>query len=286
MAPDEAASHLFHGRITVRIKDFTGQVPEGQERQSETKYFDAGHAHGCTWSIQIQGRFLKEVSADDLVWGNQFEKPIRDRLPWGTSTALKAISYLDPSLKQDIYADRPWAFSPLIATMTRINYKRVPDAASASSAEEAFKKPDWPAFPSGAAGDGSYVHDDTSPLLLKAGTNEVDPKVEHAADLSIVRELRGGDDGNAHAHTKRVSFWKEEHRELVSVGGGDLVTTACFDQGYLDFNTLRLELPYTGGMGFDLKKYWDGQPVRFYCKNNKTDEVAFVVEFQIESLDA
>jgi len=58
-------------------------------------------------------------------------------------------------------------------------------------------------------------------------------------------------------------------------------------------------------MGFDLKKYWDGQPVRFYCasgssaakrrhadepltsgKNNKTDEVAFVVEFQIESLDA
>jgi hypothetical protein len=121
--------------------------------------------------------------------------------------------------------------------MTRINYKRVPDAASASSAEEAFKNPEWPAFPSGAAGDGSYVHDDTSPLLLKAGSNEIDPKVEHAADLSIARELRGGDDGNAHAHTKRVSFWKEEHRELVSVGGGDLVTTACFDQGYLDFNS-------------------------------------------------
>jgi hypothetical protein len=53
--PHVVSTDLFHGRITVRIKDFTGQVPEGQERQSETKYFDAGHAHGCTWSIQIQG---------------------------------------------------------------------------------------------------------------------------------------------------------------------------------------------------------------------------------------
>lgn len=121
--------------------------------------------------------------------------------------------------------------------MTRINYKRVPSVASAPSAEEAFKDPEWPAFPSGAAGDGTYVHDDTSLLLLKPGSNDVVPELEHAADLSTVRELRGGDDGSAHAHTKRVSFWKEETRELVSVGGGDLVTTACFDQGYLDFNS-------------------------------------------------
>jgi hypothetical protein len=37
------------------------------------------------------GRFTEQVSADELMFGNVFEKPIRDSLPWGTSVAQKAI---------------------------------------------------------------------------------------------------------------------------------------------------------------------------------------------------
>ena len=45
------------------------------------------------------GRFLRPTNADDCVFGNTFDKPIRDRLPFGTGAALKAISYIDPSLE-------------------------------------------------------------------------------------------------------------------------------------------------------------------------------------------
>ena len=32
------------------------------------------------------------------------------------------------------------------------------------------------------------------------------------------------------------------------------------------------------GMGFDLQHYWDGQPVRYFCKDASTGTVFFVVE--------
>ena len=40
-----------------------------------------------------------------------------------------------------------------------------------------------------------------------------------------------------------------------------LTTDFCY--GFLSFPSLALNLP--GGISFDLKKYWDGQPVRFVC---------------------
>ena len=35
------------------------------------------------------GKFLEDVDADQVLWGNVFEHPIRDHLPWGTAIATK-----------------------------------------------------------------------------------------------------------------------------------------------------------------------------------------------------
>lgn len=40
------------------------------------------------------GRYLKPISADDLLFGNVFEKPIRNSLPWGTSIAMRFVKYV------------------------------------------------------------------------------------------------------------------------------------------------------------------------------------------------
>lgn len=56
------------------------------------------------------GCFTSPVSADELVFGNIFEKPIRDSLPYGTSAALKAMHFIDPALQHDVWSDRPWAW--------------------------------------------------------------------------------------------------------------------------------------------------------------------------------
>ena len=34
--------------------------------------------------------------------------------------ALKFVNFVDPSLEQDIYADKPWALSPLVASMSSL----------------------------------------------------------------------------------------------------------------------------------------------------------------------
>ena len=39
--------------------------------------------------VLMTGRFLNGPNADQVVFGNVFEKPIRDSLPWGTAVAMK-----------------------------------------------------------------------------------------------------------------------------------------------------------------------------------------------------
>jgi hypothetical protein len=35
---------------------------------------------------------------------------------WHSPAALKFVSFVDPAMEQDVYGDKPWALSPLIAS--------------------------------------------------------------------------------------------------------------------------------------------------------------------------
>jgi hypothetical protein len=67
------------------------------------------------------------VNGDDLVFGNVFERPIRDSLPWGTSIATKFMYFVDPTLELDVYADKPWALSPVLSTMNQLALHKAGD---------------------------------------------------------------------------------------------------------------------------------------------------------------
>lgn len=105
--------------LTARIKGFEPPPGETAPADPESGYF--AKYPSFTWSIAVAGRVKKPINADDLRFGNSFERPIRDNLPYGTAIALKAFRLIDPSLEQDLYADKPWAFSPLVATMPVLN---------------------------------------------------------------------------------------------------------------------------------------------------------------------
>lgn len=102
------SSPLFEGKIAAYIKGMTDE--NGCVRESE--YFSREDKAGITWSIQVQGvlhsnltasvrhaicsrlhtdaisgRFLVPQSADDILFGNTFDRPLK--LPWGTSAILK-----------------------------------------------------------------------------------------------------------------------------------------------------------------------------------------------------
>ena len=72
-------SEDFQGRIAVRVKDFHGELPDGVESLKQSAYFSEPYGSKFSYSIQIQGRFLDELTADDILFGNDFDAPIRVR---------------------------------------------------------------------------------------------------------------------------------------------------------------------------------------------------------------
>ena len=70
-------SDCFQGKLTVRVKNFHGELPENVEYLEDVKYFSMPYGSQMTYSIQMQGRFPAGVNANDLVFGNEFDEPIR-----------------------------------------------------------------------------------------------------------------------------------------------------------------------------------------------------------------
>jgi hypothetical protein len=77
----------------------------------------------------------RPLSASDVELGNDFDAPVRALLPPGFAAALRAVSSLvDPGLRGDPYADRPYLYGPLVSSA---NVMRVGNAAV--SGEEGVK---------------------------------------------------------------------------------------------------------------------------------------------------
>ncbi|KAI9452505.1 hypothetical protein F5148DRAFT_1289581 [Russula earlei] len=85
---------------------------------------DSGIATARTGEIAHAGRFLRPISADDVLFGNTFDRPLK--LPWGSGAALKFMHFVDPTLEHDLASStKPWALSPLISTMPYFAHRRV-----------------------------------------------------------------------------------------------------------------------------------------------------------------
>ncbi|KAL2128706.1 hypothetical protein VTI74DRAFT_8815 [Chaetomium olivicolor] len=62
------------------------------------------------------------VSATDLQFGNDFDHPIRDRLPPGFGTAMNIVKWwIDPGLEGDPYADNPYLYGPALSSFNAVH---------------------------------------------------------------------------------------------------------------------------------------------------------------------
>ncbi|KAI0077345.1 DUF1769-domain-containing protein [Panus rudis PR-1116 ss-1] len=256
--PVDVSSDAFEGRVAVYIKGFGDECggtlgEKGIEecgRVTGKKYFAErereGKGKGVTWSIQVQGRFLQPHSADDIMFGNVFDRALK--LPWGFGAVLKFMKYIDPTLEHDLTSkSRPWALSPLIATMPHMQIHHRPN-------DEDWSQ--WPTFP-----PSKPITDDISDLQLHPHKKHPHPLHHH----HLANE--------AHAHTKRKThFQHSSARQQLTYTPQHLLTTDfCYD--YLLFHSkdngcgVTLKLP--GGISIDMLRYWDGQPVKFVCCERK-----------------
>ncbi|KAI0064349.1 DUF1769-domain-containing protein [Artomyces pyxidatus] len=183
--PHPIMSDAFEGKILAYIKGFTDE----QGRVLESEYFDREDRKGITWSIQVQGRFLRPISADDVMFGNTFDRPLK--LPWGSGAALKFMKFVDPTLDHDLASStQPWALSPLISTMPHFAHTHTDSSRSSSpmthldpghpspsvspngAHSATLSSPSCPPFPSSRS-----LTDDTSQLHLALQCPSYSPEV-------------------------------------------------------------------------------------------------------------
>ncbi|GAA6064406.1 hypothetical protein JCM10212_001230 [Sporobolomyces blumeae] len=200
------SSPLFEGNVFVRLKDYRGPVStKGEDEGSNANPPEDVPFSGDkdTWSIAFEGRVKKELDVDQILFGNTWEKPIKDYLPYGTSAALRFVKYVDPTLSCDLYGDKPWALSPLFSTLQYLSVERTSDS---TEVPQSFVPHPMP--------------EDTS-TLIPSGT-----------DPSVVS-----------TPSKRRSYFASEPvRQQTVVGPTDLIR-GDFSHGFLDFATLSLSLP-------------------------------------------
>ncbi|KAK3217474.1 hypothetical protein GRF29_1g3196388 [Pseudopithomyces chartarum] len=245
--PINISSEHLDARIHVRIKDYRG-YPEGSP--SVSPYFSTPQHPYDRYSISFSFTPKRSINGKDLVWGNDFDHPIRDRLPPLFDKAFGIVKWwIDPGLDGDVYGDEPYLYGALLSSINvlRVGNKppQKPDAAEAKEGEVVV-------YEEGAEGDGEDVRKE---LGIPAATAQ---RQKHFLN-----------------ETKRKDFMFEEGREYK----------CDFFNPYVDFNEFALKIGY-GLPAISIIGHWDGQPLRthslrYVLKDRSTNTELFVVIFQL-----
>ncbi|KAH8423087.1 DUF1769 domain-containing protein [Aspergillus melleus] len=235
--------------LCVRIQDYTG-YPDDSPKTNP--YFTHPLHTSDQYSISFAIVFKHPVPGTDLLFGNNFDRPIRDRLPPGFNAALRLVRWsIDPTLEGDAYADKPYLFSPALSTW---NQFRVGEKVNGN-------------------GDGEVP-------TLHSGDDECegDGVVEEGADgdgVQVREEL--GIPGDVAGRRK---WFQEEEKRKEFVFEEGRVYWVDFGNPYLGFNDFSLRLP---GFNIHVLQYIDedNHALRYVLKNKTTDEVYLVVLFTL-----
>ncbi|KAI1314211.1 DUF1769-domain-containing protein [Xylaria venustula] len=89
---------------------------------SEGASQEAAKESGTTDESEASSSPVNGISGHDLQFGNDFDHPIRDRLPPGFSYAMNIVKWwIDPGLDGDPYADMPHLYGPGLSSFNCIH---------------------------------------------------------------------------------------------------------------------------------------------------------------------
>lgn len=238
--PCTVENEFVRAQIKVRIRNYTG-LPKGSKGMSP--YFDDPMHAKDQYSVAFSFVPKKDLPCKDTVWGNDFDHPVRDRLPPGFNTAFKIVKeFIDPGLTCDAYAEQPWLYGPSLSCWFAF---RIGDTVAEG---EEFPAPDEEdVMKDGADGSGQEV-----------------------------RRKYGIPDS---ADKRKKYFLDAKNREGFSFEKGRCYQGDFFNP-YLDFGKLALKLP---GFSLGVVKYIDDKShvLRYVFKNRETGDVYFNINFTL-----
>ncbi|KAI7366944.1 hypothetical protein KC354_g3803 [Hortaea werneckii] len=231
---------FIRAKVKVRVREYRGLPSTSQQHST---YFDDPMHEKDLYSVAFSFVPKQDLPSIDTVWGNDFDHPVRDRLPPGFNTAFRIVKeFIDPGLNCDAYADEPWLYGPSLSCWFAF---RIGDQVGADSD---FPAPmEEPAMREGGEGSGLDIRS-------KLGLPENNEK-------------------------RRKHFLSASNREAFTFEK-DRLYQADFYNPYIDFSNFSLKLP---GFSLKVIKYVDQKShcLRYVFKNVKTGDVFLNVNFHL-----
>ncbi|KAM7194375.1 Protein of unknown function (DUF1769) domain containing protein [Rhypophila sp. PSN 637] len=96
---------------------FTPKRPKSDSSKPSNGKASNGNATESDEKEEIDG-----IPATDLQFGNDFDHPIRDRLPPGINAGMNILKwFVDPGLEGDVYADNPYLYGPALSSFNVVH---------------------------------------------------------------------------------------------------------------------------------------------------------------------
>jgi Protein of unknown function (DUF1769) len=256
--------------LAVRIKKFTG-LPASSPTTSS--YFDHPLHKSDQYSISFSFVPKVDLPGNDLIFGNNFDRPIRDRLPPGFNQAFKIVKwFVDPGLEGDPYSDKPYLYGPALSSwnILRIGEKVFEPERQESNGDDQVdaSHPETESRPS----------KDLESRKIPNAESFHEVVVEEGAEGSG-SELRSTLSIPPDSGARKKHFLTESNRETFTFEAGRLYQSD-FGNPFLDFNDFSLKLP---GFSLNVIKYVDEKTheLRYVLKNRITDDIYAVVLFSL-----
>ncbi|KAJ3311322.1 hypothetical protein HDV04_004130 [Boothiomyces sp. JEL0838] len=284
-------SPLFTGNVLVRIKDFKGITPDGKEPKSCAGYFDNKKR---LFALQVQGRFKHEYSADDLLFGSEFERKCTP--PTGAWIAIKFANLIDPALQVDIYSETPWLYSPILCSMNIVNVVKAtrPVVGAAPLDPKAKEISDKISTKSK---DSVILLNSADPNYTATKQQEKSQALNSVTSKPVPSEILGEwiwkdgrelEENNTLLHTQEPDFGadaiaerrryyqKQKTRKHTIFSPNNVYNFEIFAP-FIDLNTFDLSL----GININILRYLNNQPLRLMAKAQSSNKILFVIEFDL-----
>ncbi len=242
-----SSEHLT-ANVQVRIQNYRG-LPEGSPKTSP--YFSQHPHEHDLYSLEFGFTLKEDINGYDLVFGNDFDHPIKDKLPPGFQQAFNLVKwFIDPGLYGDVYAEEPYLYGPLLSSINTFRVGSKDDREQEKVEEMQANAQEGTSLVEGGDGDGEHARE----------------------ELGIP----------ADAAARKKYFLTEAHQKAFTFEKGREYKNDFFNP-YLDFNgktnvrnrntryilmlytEFSLKLPGWGlvpGITLPIINYWDGQPLR------------------------
>ncbi|SZF06201.1 unnamed protein product [Blumeria hordei] len=249
--------------LNVRVQSYRG-LPINSPSTSPYFLLPPHSKNNDQYSISFAFTPKSTISANDLLFGNDFDYPIRDRLPPGFNAAFRIVKWLiDPGLEGDVYADQPYLYGPAASSLNVIHF---------GSKDHKFI--------------GKKIANTMAGLVFTEGG---------CADGSTIRKAKGIPDSET---ARKKFFLNDKNRAKWDWEAGREYGCEFFNP-YLDFNEFALRLP---GFTLPMIKYFDVQSsrnlkdksdsskfpiprrshrLRYTLKNRANNSVLFVIVFTL-----